>query len=78
MAYEVLPQAQSGYDADAGAACPYYDCSPSGMAWLAGQWLKANGRPRPSKAAMSRGYRVRMDDTLLDIKNPKAIKELKP
>lgn len=78
-AYPLINVAQEGYDTEPGAhACPYYTSSPSGMAWLAGQWLKINGRPRPTKAAMSRGYRVRVDDTLLDINSPKAIKELKP
>lgn len=78
VAYPLLYAAQEGYDTEPGIACPYYTSSSSGMAWLAGQWLKANGRARPNKAAMSRGFRVRVDDALLDINNPKAIKELNP
>lgn len=78
-AYPMLNIAQEGYDdADAGNACPYYTSSANGMAWLAGQWLKRQGRARPSAVAMSRGYRVRVDGVLLDINNPKSIKELKP
>lgn len=78
MAVSLIEEAKQGYDAEPGSQCPYYASSNSGMAWLAGQWLKARGRNRPMKAAASRGYRVRVDDVLLDVGNATSIVELRP
>lgn len=71
MATDVTISAQDGYDAAPDAVCPYYRSSPNACGWLAGRHLRQVGSPRPERAAMSRGYWVRIDGVLLiDCENP--------
>lgn len=65
--------AREGYDAPSEASCPYIESSPSSMAWLTGQWLRKTGRTAPRDVRMSRGYTVRANDMLIDLRNPASI-----
>ena len=73
---DLTEQAKEGFEAPAGANCPYFDSSPSAMAWLTGQWLKTTGRTEPRDVRMSRGYTVRANDMLLSLNNPRAIERI--
>lgn len=70
---DMTAMAQEGFDASADSKCPGYDCSPNGMAWLAGRWCRQQGLPRPTRASMSRGYTVNVDDRKVSVKNPEAV-----
>lgn len=75
-ATNLTDEAMKGYHAPDGSACPHYDSSPSGMAWLVGQWLKTTGRPEPRDVRMSRGYTVRANDMLISVASPTAIERI--
>ena len=59
---DLTPHACEGYDAPAGAACPYYATSPASEAWLLGAFLRATGRARPRDVRPGRGARVNVQD----------------
>lgn len=73
---DLTDEAKQGYEAPPGAKCPFYESSPSGMAWLTGQWLQATGRSAPRDVRMSRGYTVRANDMLLSLQHPRAIERV--
>jgi len=62
-AMDLTEAAQAGWDApvEGLTANPWFTTSPSGIAWIAGRWLRARGVQRPARAAASRGYRVRIN-----------------
>lgn len=68
--------AREGYNATSEASCPYIASSPASMAWLTGQWLRTTGRSSPRDVRMSRGYTVRANDMLLDLRKPGAIERI--
>jgi len=64
--------AQAGFIAQldekpAASVCPHYTCSPAGMAWLVGAWLKKIGGSAPRDVCMSRGFTVRADNMLVSV-----------
>ena len=70
--------AQEGFECDlrgkpAIALCPLHTSSPAGMAWIVGAWLKEQGFATPSGVRMSRGYTMRANGMLLDVKNCRSI-----
>lgn len=73
---DLTVQAAEGYEAAAGASCPHYASSPSGMAWHVGAWLKATGRSAPRGVRCSRGYRMHANEMLLDVSDVRAIQRL--
>lgn len=70
-------QAKQGYEAPAGAECPFIESSPAAMAWATGQWLRSTGRTAPRDVRMSRGYTVHANDMLIDLRNPRAIERIR-
>lgn len=75
MATDVTIAAQAGYQAAPDAKCPHLDSSPNACGWLAGRYLRQVGASRPRTAAMSRGYRVRIDGVrLIDCEHPGAVR----
>ncbi|MFN7570710.1 MAG: hypothetical protein ACK5TK_04515 [Betaproteobacteria bacterium] len=83
MKNDLTPQALQGFAVclDAVAAqrsCPYLHSGPAAMAWTVGAWLRRTGRPAPRVVRMSRGYRVRVDDLIVDAEDPLAIEPLTP
>jgi hypothetical protein len=73
---DLTPVALQGYRAPLGMKCPLYDSSPSGMAWLVGQWLQATGRTEPRHVRAGRGYTIHANDMLISVKEPKAIERI--
>lgn len=71
-AMDLTEAAQAGYDApvEGLTANPWIESSPNGLAWIAGRWLRARGVQRPSHAAASRGYRVRINGHMIVDCNP--------
>jgi hypothetical protein len=52
----------AGYEADPQAKCPHLYSSAMYLVWIAGRWMKATGRSRPTQCWPSRGYHVRIND----------------
>lgn len=78
---DLTSQAREGFmsgkeGAQAVEACPHFNSSPCGMAWLAGAWLAANGFGEPQAVRMSRGYTVRVSGMLLSVDDPAAIRRI--
>ena len=63
---EMTRYAQDGWDIQPQNA---YPSSPVGMAQIAGLLHRAAGLPRPSRAAMSRGYSVRVDGVVYKVEH---------
>lgn len=80
-AIDLTPEARAGFmsgkqGAQAVEACPHFNCSASGMAWLAGAWMAANGFSEPQAVRMSRGFTVRAGGMLLSVVDPAAIRRV--
>ena len=75
---DLTPEALEGFafqldGKPAHEACPHYNSSPAGMAWLVGAWLQKTGRPAPRDVRMSRGYTVRVGDMRVSVADAAAL-----
>ncbi|WP_425952941.1 hypothetical protein [Ralstonia pseudosolanacearum] len=73
---DLTPYAKEGFVAQPGSKCPHYTSSPAGMAWCVGAWMRDTGRTEPRDVRMSRGYKVRVNDMLVNAEDAPKIERI--